>query len=701
MGAGARRVGRLLAGLLAATTWATTAGAVPAQAQADPSHYVEGAWAGRWATAYDPGVTGGLDWAAVPDAHGRAVAQGLFAGASLAASGACPAADADTEYYTGTYSVRQGGAVVATGRLIGCTAGRHLVGRYERDGTGGTAGGRFDLQRSTAPGEEHTRWTGLYDGGPGTDEHLWSGVFDGPPRSPPPLTTKDEVAPAPGVSFTFAPLQPVDGEAVTFTAPEGHASYGWDFGDLASATGRVVSHAYRRPGSYTAVLTVPGPGGTAQSASAQVEVAALAISIGFVPEPALDGQPITFTAGGGWQEYLWDFGDGASATGREVTHAYALPGTWTATLTASRPGVADGRLAVQVPVVIPALLPAFEPQYPEAGQPVRFSAGSDLEPYAWDFGDGATATGRFASHAYARPDAYQVTLTAGQGPRRQTGRFAVTVVASSVRGARRCGEAAARASQVAREVRVVALQGAAEVRRRGERAWRTLCRGDVLAAGDELNVDPDARVGLEFGDAARVTVEETSQLRIASFFTEGGIVRTELQLEMGQVAARVLRSQTTRSDFRIRSPSGPGSVRGTRFSVLADALASVWSVQEGVVAVTPRRGRSVTLRAGQEVEVTTARGAGRVTRLGRAGTPRGGVSRAAARRKVMDVVAPGLARCRSEVAGYVMRRTAGGWLVAVRLTGGARGSATWRVAGRRVRAANRLAGRVARRCARR
>ncbi|HYF27136.1 MAG TPA: hypothetical protein VD931_15440, partial [Baekduia sp.] len=170
---------------------------------------------------------------------------------------------------------------------------------------------------------------------------------------------------------------------------------------------------------------------------------------------------------------------------------------------------------------------------------------------------------------------------------------------------------------------------------------------------------------------------------------------------VGQVAAQVNRSPTTRSDFRIQTPSGPGSVRGTRFSVLADALASVWSVQEGVVAVTPRRGRTVTVRAGQEVEVTTARGAGRVARLGRAGTPPGEISRAAARRRVMDVVARGLARCRSEVSGYVMHRIARGWRVNVRLTGGARGTATWRVTGTRVRASDPLAARVARRCARR
>ena len=43
-------------------------------------------------------------------------------------------------------------------------------------------------------------------------------------------------------------------------APESRLSFEWDFGDGQTATGRVVKHAYRAFGRYTATLTVPQGG---------------------------------------------------------------------------------------------------------------------------------------------------------------------------------------------------------------------------------------------------------------------------------------------------------------------------------------------------------------------------------------------------------------------------------------------------------
>ena len=256
----------------------------------------------------------------------------------------------------------------------------------------------------------------------------------------------------------------------------------------------------------------------------------------------------------------------------------------------------------------------------------------------------------------------------------------------------------ARASAPVNEVRVVRMSGAAEVKRAGCSESVEIREGTVLKQGDELNVDPDGEVVLEFGDNSRVTVMATSQLKIASFFTEGGIVRTELLLKLGQVAAEVNSSGTTRSDFRIQAPSGPGSVRGTTFSVFADhSKTSLWSVRKGIVSVRGKRGRGKLVRAGREVEATP-RGVGRIARRGRAGAPKGGLNRAAAMRKVNRVLARADERCGFEVAAYSLRRTRKGWRVGVTLTGRTSGKAAFKVVGRKATAGNELGRRIARSC---
>jgi hypothetical protein len=66
----------------------------------------------------------------------------------------------------------------------------------------------------------------------------------------------------PIASFTYPPVNPVFNETMTFNAssssdPDGYiTNYEWDFGDLQSATGRIVKHYYASPGYYPVTLTV-------------------------------------------------------------------------------------------------------------------------------------------------------------------------------------------------------------------------------------------------------------------------------------------------------------------------------------------------------------------------------------------------------------------------------------------------------------
>lgn len=118
------------------------------------------------------------------------------------------------------------------------------------------------------------------------------------------------------------------------------------------------------------------------------------------------------------------------------------------------------------------------------------------------------------------------------------------------------------------EVRVVAVQPDAEFRSNESEEFKPIAKDTILKQGDEISVDPDGQVTLAFADNSTVTVRNTTQLKIGSFFTEGGVVRTELLLKMGEIAATVNKSETTRSDFKIKSPTGTASVRGTELNVV-------------------------------------------------------------------------------------------------------------------------------------
>ena len=91
------------------------------------------------------------------------------------------------------------------------------------------------------------------------------------------ITTTQPANQAPTVEAT---AEPVSGKAplnVGFTAsgrdPEGGAlAYAWDFGDGATGTGDRVTHRYRRPGTYTAKVTVTDVLGATGTATVKVIV---------------------------------------------------------------------------------------------------------------------------------------------------------------------------------------------------------------------------------------------------------------------------------------------------------------------------------------------------------------------------------------------------------------------------------------------
>jgi chitodextrinase len=117
--------------------------------------------------------------------------------------------------------------------------------------------------------------------------------------------------------------------------------------------------------------------------------------------------------------YLWDFGDGKSASGRAVVHAYDRPGTYRATLRvtdASGQVGAGAKREFEVFVKRPPTAVASDDLVVAPGEPVAFDGARSLDGerpiarYLWDFDDGELGEGQNLAHAFARPGRYIVTL---------------------------------------------------------------------------------------------------------------------------------------------------------------------------------------------------------------------------------------------------------------------------------------------------
>ena len=107
------------------------------------------------------------------------------------------------------------------------------------------------------------------------------------------------------------------------------------------------SHTYTSPGTYTATLTVSGPGGS-DSASQTIQVSApIAAPVAGLSVSETSGtSPLTvvFSDGssGSVETRSLDYGDGsAPSSAVNGSHTYTSPGTYTATLTVSGPGGSD------------------------------------------------------------------------------------------------------------------------------------------------------------------------------------------------------------------------------------------------------------------------------------------------------------------------------------------------------------------------
>jgi len=229
----------------------------------------------------------------------------------------------------------------------------------------------------------------------------------------------------PVASFVAVPLAGDAPLVVNFTdASSGEiTSRSWDFGDGATSAETNPSHTYSGAGTYTATLTVTGPGGSATHTQ-EIVVSAVVVPApvaSFVAAPLTGEAPLTvqFTdaSSGEITSRSWDFGDGATSAETSPSHTYETAGEYTVTLMVSGPG---GSVAItQEIAVAAAAIPAPTASFTtsatggEAPLTVSFADASsgEITSRSWDFGDGSSSAETSPSHTYSAAGTYTVTLT--------------------------------------------------------------------------------------------------------------------------------------------------------------------------------------------------------------------------------------------------------------------------------------------------
>lgn len=209
-----------------------------------------------------------------------------------------------------------------------------------------------------------------------------------------------------------------------FNASIGGGSILWNFGDGTTDTATNPVHVWTTPGTYTVKLKIGG-------ASCQDSISKTIIirpkpsaNFNFSPaNPCPAPQTINFTnTSSGASTYLWDFGNGNSATTTNPAQTFSSNTTYSVTLiSTSAFGCRD---TIVKPVTINPLVLVIGADKIQGcvPLPINFSFGlftnvpaglmypSNATSISWQFGTGATSNQPNPSFTYTTPGTYTVTL---------------------------------------------------------------------------------------------------------------------------------------------------------------------------------------------------------------------------------------------------------------------------------------------------
>ena len=207
----------------------------------------------------------------------------------------------------------------------------------------------------------------------------------------------------------------------TVTAPDGIASYAWSSSPAATSSSgtntATPSFTYATQGTYTISLTITTTGGcsTTQTTVANIGTP-VTPTFTATPNPVCGNKPVTFVASPASTHYAytWNFGDGQSDTGNNVSHIYKKAQNFSADVILNNNGCsttsASGIVSVTPPV------PNFGYTVTCGTFTVNFDASDSsyydgTATFTWNFNDGSpTSAAINPTHTYSTYGNYSVML---------------------------------------------------------------------------------------------------------------------------------------------------------------------------------------------------------------------------------------------------------------------------------------------------
>jgi gliding motility-associated-like protein len=198
--------------------------------------------------------------------------------------------------------------------------------------------------------------------------------------------------------------------------------YQWTFGDGSVSTTQSPVYQYQQPGIYNVTLTMININGCTATAS-------MSVTVNPVPDAGFDASDACATSSvqfnntstissGAISNYIWNFGDGNSATGIvHPVHVYDSAGVYTVTLIAVSDNGCTDTVSYQV-TIHPLPVSVFNYSQSEGCGPLAvaftdssYVAGGSVVSWSWDFGNGTSSTLQNPVAIYTSSGTYGVSLT--------------------------------------------------------------------------------------------------------------------------------------------------------------------------------------------------------------------------------------------------------------------------------------------------